>query len=103
MFARLVRAHQLFKENRLGDVLPAAGLPQYELFHIYDLVDWNPGCLPSGLPEMKEKYGEGPFQVVAIRLHTNEARAHGGHPLAVAIEYAGDQRVEMSGGWFTKR
>lgn len=102
MFSRLVLAHQLFKENRLGDVLADNEFGP-ESFRVRDVVRWNPDCLPGALPEMINKYGEGPFTVVVVRLHTREAQQHGGHPEAVTIEHAHDQRTEMSGAWFTKK
>lgn len=75
----------------------------WERFHIDDIVNWNVNCLPRSLPSQKAKYGDGPFKVVAVRLHTREAQRDGFHPEAVTIEYKPDQRTEMSGDWFTKK
>ena len=81
-------------------------MPNQICFHLRDMVTWNEKRFPKSMvDEMKERYGNGPFRVVAIRLHTKEAMEslpQGQHPEAVTIELQDGSHKEMTGAWFKK-
>lgn len=79
-------------------------MTQYTAFHLRDMVAWNDDCCPPSADQMRKNYGQGPFKVVAVRLHTDEAIASNpkGHPEAVTIELKNKDRKEFSGSWFKK-
>lgn len=78
--------------------------PKKEIhFHLHDTVVWTDAGWAGSAAEMKQKYGEGPFEVVEVRFHTKQARESSpkGHSEAVTIELKDGVRSEFSGSWFS--
>lgn len=81
----------------------APSLQRAQDFTLCDRVVWDETAFPTQLPAMVQSYGQGPFEVVGLRLHTAEARANGnGYPTAVTIELPGGHWQEFTGAWFKK-
>lgn len=71
-------------------------------FHVEDMVKWNENFPPARLSSMKARYGDGPFRVVGVRLHFPDVQRYTAHPEELTIEIIENERVQMSGAWFTK-
>lgn len=69
-------------------------------FSITDMVVWNRERLTTLADKMAAMYGEGPFKIVGLRLHSEGAK--GSFPVAVTIEFANKRRKEFDGAWFDK-
>ena len=66
-----------------------------------DNVTWDKERYPSLVGGMIEKYGEGPFKVVGLRLHRPEVQAV--DPLVVTILLKDGRPQEFGAGeWFKK-
>lgn len=73
-------------------------------FHLRDMVTWG-NNFPSGMTNtIKERYGEGPFMVVAVRLQNDETMTRNPefHPEIVTIKLTSGEQADFSGGWFKK-
>ena len=89
----------------IREALERRGKGTVTRFHLNDSVVWNDNRFPAGMvDDMKEKFGEGPFQVVQVRLHTTAAHVSSpaAHPEAVTIQLPNQIRQEFSGDWFKK-
>ena len=69
-------------------------------FALTDLVTWDMDVYPSLVQNMIAKHGEGPFEVVGLRLHSKAVRSP--FPVAVTIEFESSTRMEFAGEWFKK-
>ncbi len=72
------------------------------LFQILDMVIWDTERCPE---RMIAQYGPGPFKIVGLRLHTNEALLSlrpPRHPVTVTIELKNLDRREFEGDYFKK-
>lgn len=63
-------------------------------------VVWDDAIYPSILLSLVACYGEGPFKIVGLRLHREEAQAR--CPYAVTIELRNKERKEFAGEWFKR-
>lgn len=67
-------------------------------FTLTDKVVWDKDIYPTLVGGMIQKYGEGPFEVVALRLHRHKAH----FPVAVTVELRDGESQEFAGQWFKK-
>jgi hypothetical protein len=67
-----------------------------------ELLVWDREIYPSILPDMVQKYGEGPFKVVGLNLWTNDSGVSSIAPYRVTVEVTGGTKQEMAGEWFAR-
>ncbi len=67
-----------------------------------EMVVWDREIYPSILPDMVQKYGDGPFKVVGLRLWTNDSGRPSVAPYMVTIEIPDGTRQDLAGEWFAR-
>ncbi|OHA92132.1 MAG: hypothetical protein A3J09_01395 [Candidatus Zambryskibacteria bacterium RIFCSPLOWO2_02_FULL_51_21] len=67
-----------------------------------EMVVWDREVYPSILPDMIQRYGEGPFKVVGLRLWTSDIGKPSVAPYMVTVEVPNGTRQDLAGEWFER-
>jgi hypothetical protein len=68
-------------------------------------VTWDKLAYPDLVSAMIMQYGEGPFEIVGLRLHNSGARISRNSsvaPYAVTVKLLNGKRQEFAGEWFRR-
>ena len=66
-----------------------------------EMIEWDRNIYPSILPGMIEKFGEGPFRVVALR--ELRRRDLSTPPYMVTVQIPSGDWQEFAGDWFQRK